>query len=109
MNKDTLSNAIKKWQIDWTHPGLVLKRDKSSFRSMRFHTLPDSKRYPENNQELAEILNRHHKLLSGLGGEKASLLVVLSDWTHSPEANSNAWVRYTGLADYPTESRRGRS
>ncbi len=42
----------------------------------RIHTLPDSKRYPENESEYAEILKRHNLILSDLFEENHSLIVV---------------------------------
>jgi hypothetical protein len=34
---------------------------------VRFHSLPESKRYPDSQEEYATVLARHHAILDGLG------------------------------------------
>jgi hypothetical protein len=57
------------WEARWptTPPVGFLLRGYHADRWIRFHTLPDSKRYPESENEYATILNRHHTLLEELG------------------------------------------
>jgi len=85
----------KKWNIDWTKPGLGLGL--GTVKWLRFHTLPNSKRYPDNDQELATILTRHHTLLNELGAGKQPLLVVVSAWTNVPEPSPEPWDKYGRL------------
>ncbi len=35
-------------------------------RWVRFHSLPESKRYPESNEEYQEVLSRHNQVLNEL-------------------------------------------
>ena len=42
-------------------------RDAFSDRWVRFHSLPGSKRYPEDAAEYATVLERHNVILGGIG------------------------------------------
>ena len=52
-------------------------------RWVRFHSLPESKRYPENEQEYLEVFRRHNTVLQELCGEKGNILVVLPEYSES--------------------------
>lgn len=52
-------------------------------RWVRFHALPESKRYPESEQEYCEILRRYNLLLHKLCGEQAKLILVLTEYSES--------------------------
>ena len=53
-------------------------------RWVRFHSLPESKRHPENEQEYLEVFRRHNVVLQGLVcGDK--ILVVLPEYSESKE------------------------
>ncbi|MCM0148661.1 hypothetical protein KCN56_08830 [Photobacterium galatheae] len=52
-------------------------------RWVRFHSLPESKRYPENEEEYLEIFRRHNTVLQALVGSKARILVVLPEYSNS--------------------------
>ncbi|MET8099528.1 hypothetical protein ABZV29_24130 [Streptomyces sp. NPDC005236] len=58
---------------------------------MRFHSLPDSKRYPESEDEYAIVLDRYNTILDELFAG-TDVLVVTMDWSNTP----------TGQAGYPT-------
>lgn len=65
-------------------------------RWVRFHALPESKRYPEDEQEYAEVLRRHNLLLSELVSRTSpSLLVMTVAWSDSavPIARDEALAR----------------
>lgn len=49
---------------------------------VRFHSLPESKRYAESDDEYAEILRRHRTVLRELHGsaDLANLWVIAADW-----------------------------
>lgn len=53
-------------------------------RWVRFHSLPDSKRYPENEQEYLEVFRRHNMVLQDLVGE-CNVLVVLPEYSELKE------------------------
>jgi hypothetical protein len=55
-------------------------------RWVRFHSLPDSKRDPENDAELAEVLARHNRILGELvrPGERVVLLTGEYDESSKP-------------------------
>ena len=62
-------------------------------RWVRFHALPDSKRYPESTEEYAEILRRYRKLLIETCGADETLYVVIPEYSESklpgkPEAEA---------------------
>jgi hypothetical protein len=52
-------------------------------RWVRFHTLPDSKRYPDTEDEYLEILRRHNKLLNGLCNSGEVCFVVFAEYSES--------------------------
>lgn len=52
-------------------------------RWVRFHTLPESKRYPENEDEYLEVFRRHNTVLHELCGGKGKVLVVLPEYSES--------------------------
>jgi hypothetical protein len=53
------------WQQTFTQspPVGYILRSRYSERWMRLHTLPHSKRHPENEMEYQEVLRRHNALL----------------------------------------------
>jgi hypothetical protein len=58
-------------------------------RWVRFHSLPGSKRYADNDDEYAELMRRHLTVLAellccGSAGEASELVVVTASWTDSP-------------------------
>lgn len=53
-------------------------------RWVRFHALPESKRYPENEQEYLEVFRRQNAVLQELVG-KSNVLVVLPEYSESKE------------------------
>lgn len=50
-------------------------------RWVRFHSLPESKRYPENEDEYLEVLRRHNIILQELCGNESKVLVVLPEYS----------------------------
>jgi hypothetical protein len=53
-------------------------------RWVRFHSLPESKRYPENEAEYEEILKRHNAILGKLARPETQLALVTTGYSHSP-------------------------
>ena len=65
-------------------------------RWVRFHALPESKRYPEDEQEYAEVLRRHNVLLGELVSRTSPRLLVMTvAWSDSvvPTAREEALTR----------------
>lgn len=58
---------------------------KREFRSrwVRFHSLPESKRYPDNEEEYQEVLRRHNVVLQEVCGDKCRVLVVLPEYSET--------------------------
>ena len=52
-------------------------------RWVRFHSLPKSKRYPENDSEYKIMLERHNALLNEL--DPGYIVVITSEWTEDSE------------------------
>ncbi len=50
-------------------------------RWVRFHSLPESKRYPENEDEYLEVLRRHNIVLQELCGNGIKVFVVLPEYS----------------------------
>jgi len=60
----------------------ILKHEYKN-RWVRFHSLPESKRYPENEQEYLEVLRRHNAVLQELCGAEGKIFVVLPEYSES--------------------------
>jgi hypothetical protein len=54
---------------------------------VRFHSLPDSKRYADTEDEYAEILHRHYTVLRELGSHTV-IWVITANWTDGPDPDS---------------------
>ncbi|MCX4960963.1 hypothetical protein OG881_22090 [Streptomyces virginiae] len=52
---------------------------------MRFHSLPESKEYPESEDEYAIVLERQRALLEELGPDGDLLWVITTEWDERPE------------------------
>jgi len=52
-------------------------------RWVRFHTLPESKRYPENEEEYQEIISRHNKILSEVTKSNNEVYMVGVEYSDS--------------------------
>lgn len=50
-------------------------------RWVRFHSLPESKRYPENEDEYLEVFRRYNSVLQELYGNGSKVLVVLPEYS----------------------------
>jgi hypothetical protein len=69
--------------FDGVEPLAYELKHKLNERWVRFHSLPESKRYPENASEYAEVLNRYNKILREHFGVNVKLYVVI------PECSEN--------------------
>jgi hypothetical protein len=97
---DEISSA---WDVRWaeTPPIAFLLRDLHADRWVRFHSLPESKRYAETDEERAEILSRHHAVLNALESPPR----LLATWPvfrsePKPADGKGLWWR---TIDYPND------
>ncbi len=82
------------WETKWpsTKPLGWLLRTQHHHRWVRFHALPESKRYPESAVEYATILARHKAVLTELGAS-AELFVCEPDWLGDHRLPGSFWRR----------------
>ena len=68
----------KYWDINYPESNLIAHELKVVYpnRWLRIHSLPESKRYAESEDEYQIILNRQNKLISELIGENTEILIV---------------------------------
>jgi hypothetical protein len=86
------------WNSSWSDAPPVARRLRYRFTAqrVRFHALPDAKRYATSDIERAEILRRHHTLLEALLGDArsdaGSLVAITCSWsaTSSPTPRDQA-------------------
>ena len=64
-------------------------------RWLRIHSLPESKRYAESDDEYQIILNRQNKLISELIGENSEMIIVSGQYEMKPTNNFS-----TELSEY---------
>lgn len=93
-NDDRARRLTDCWNAKWPNSeplGYVLRGDFPE-RWVRFHSLPDSKRYAGTPEEAAEILRRHRTVLAELHGSDVSELVVVgADW--GPPDIASGWSK----------------
>jgi hypothetical protein len=77
------------WSNKWANilPMAEKLKERYPDRWVRFDTLPNSKRYPDNEDEYTTILNRHDSLLKRLG-DGDILSVISCEWTNDPSVHS---------------------
>jgi hypothetical protein len=76
-------NVIWSENFDGLAPLAYELKHKLNERWVRFHSLPESKRYPENESEYTEVLNRYNKILKEHFGVNAKLYVVIPEYSES--------------------------
>jgi hypothetical protein len=82
----SLATLTARWQERWPRCRPVGHELRCCARAtwVRFHSLPGSKRYAEDDSEYAEILRRHHVLLGEMP-EADEVLVVTTAWSGTRE------------------------
>jgi hypothetical protein len=74
------------WRAHFPWPPIAhTLRSRCPDRWFRIHTLPQSKRYPENEPEYCEIVRRHNTLLDDLLGSGGEAVLVTSAASLMPE------------------------
>jgi hypothetical protein len=79
MNKEEFQ---KYWTLKYpdTIPISYLFRDDYSDRWFRIHSLPESKRYAENEEEWEILLTRQNEIITDLLGHNTALLIVTGEY-----------------------------
>ena len=77
---------LENWNILFPscQPIVYLMRQAFAERWVRFHSLPESQRYPTCDLEFQTLLNRHNEVISSLIGSGDEVIVLIS--THSESA-----------------------
>lgn len=80
-----IEELAKFWNSEFTNfaPEAHNLKHEYKDRWVRFHSLPESKRYPENEDEYLEVLSRHNAVLRELCGSESNVLVVLPEYSES--------------------------
>lgn len=87
----------QKWSHTWPqNPGIMEAPFWTTEPWVRFHTLPNSKRYADNERETKTILMRHHALLQELGRNN-NLYLVVPSLTGSSVAKLKNIIKNMGL------------
>ncbi|MER7195866.1 DUF3885 domain-containing protein [Streptomyces flaveolus] len=73
------------WERQWPAPPGASLRHIYPERWVRFHSLPESKEYPESEDEYAIMLERQRVLLEELGPDDDLLWVITTEWGQHPE------------------------
>lgn len=60
-------------------------RDALAHRWVRFHSLPESKRYPEHPDEYAELLARHNRVLGALAAVGDAVVLLTTGYSEASE------------------------
>jgi hypothetical protein len=78
---------LSNWQRFFPHCQPIAHHLREAFPSrwVRFHSLPGSKRYAENEAEYAIILERHNRVLGELAREGETIAVVTTSYSSTPE------------------------
>lgn len=98
----TRESLSQRWDRQWpgVRPVAYELRSALPDRWVRFHSLPDSKRYAETADDYDEILRRHLTVLAELsGGTSAEVTVICASWSET--ATSDLPPPDIGLASEP--------
>ena len=79
----------KLWTLTYsdTVPISYLFRDDYSDRWFRIHSLPESKRYADNDNEWTTLLTRQNEIITDLLGVGKEILIVTGDWETDKKAH----------------------
>ena len=78
---------LTQWHTQFPNcePAAHLLRVAFPDRWVRFHSLPESKRYPDNEAEYAEVLRRHNTILGALVESRPKAVLLTTGYTETPE------------------------
>lgn len=84
-----IESLTKAWDDRWPGTTVIAHRIEAPGRWVRFHSLPESKRYADSEAEYDEILRRHlavlRELAGATNGAAPSLVVVTCSWSSSSD------------------------
>ncbi|MEV0246831.1 hypothetical protein AB0H76_09620 [Nocardia sp. NPDC050712] len=82
MHEDDL---LRRWEEHWPACPPIAHALKSAYpdRWIRFHSLPESKRYPDTANEYAIVLDRYNTILDELFSDQV-IYVITADWSQTP-------------------------
>lgn len=90
MKEDMLETLTTYWSQEYPEMWPLAYYFKELYRErwVRFHSLPKSKRYPENEEEYDIILERHNSVIDYLNVlQPNTLLLISSEWNDSTVLN----------------------
>lgn len=71
VSRSDRARLLRLWTEKWPgHPAAADLKHRFRDRWVRFHSLPESKRYPETDAEYEVLLSRHHTVLGELAGQR---------------------------------------
>jgi len=84
--------VLDNWQLRFPDCEPVAHRLRTTFpeRWVRFHSLPGSKRYPENETEYDIVLERHNRVLSKLVASQQLVVLLTTGYFETPEPARDA-------------------
>ena len=84
MTDDEVESLTTAWRTRWgENPVAYELRDRHADRWVRFHSLPQSKRYAETEDEYEIILDRHHQVLIFACDQERDAVRSVSRSSHS--------------------------
>jgi hypothetical protein len=63
-------------------------------RWVRFHSLPESKRYPETEDEMAMVLERHNRVIGKLMGEEQRIILLSTECSEAQSPGRSALAEH---------------
>ncbi|MBN9117653.1 MAG: hypothetical protein J0I06_00525 [Planctomycetes bacterium] len=78
---------LDNWQERFPNCEPVSHLMRTAFRKrwVRFHSLPESKRYPENEGEYETVLHRHNRILGELVGSERGVALLTTGYSETPQ------------------------
>jgi hypothetical protein len=75
------------WDIWYPNCEPIGHHLRTAFRDrwVRFHSLPESKRYPESPAEYEEVLARHRAILGDLAADNKEVVLLTTGYSETPE------------------------
>lgn len=79
----TLDELTCYWMSTYGNTTPIRLRDKFNDRWVRFHSLPDSKRYADSEAEYLILLKRYNSILAALAENRESLLLLTAGYSET--------------------------
>ncbi len=104
MSEFSPSALSASWALRWSDRRPIGHELRGGEEWVRFHSLPDSKRYAESESEREELLRRHNTVIDELvnGSADEDLIVVTCSWSPSaePTPRERSLQQATGNASF---------